>query len=301
VTVTGDGREESFLTAGLNFDEEEFGPAEKAAVLAWYEDKHDYQDLDLAPFARFWIETDPGGFKRFKRHLLTLDHGADPLALPVRAGELMWVHTYTATGNGKGAFYEIIACRKLGLSKAEISEAVRLGSLAGGPAGMSPLAELAHEYFGEWTPDTSTAPPWPEGWARDADAFRSGIDTTTDDFPPAELAKVAAWYRRTHGEVPPHVELLGRTNPRAYKTQRIRFEQSITGALPAQLIPLLMLHLSVVRREPLGCRRAVQLARGVGVRRQQVLDTLFWGAVYGGDLTLEVALNAISDLLADLP
>jgi hypothetical protein len=294
------GEDPSFLDTGLDFSEETFGAEEKAAMLAWYGDVHDHGDLDLAPFARFWIESDPGGFKRLKRHLLALEEPAGPASLPVAAGVLMWVHTYTATGNGKGAFYEIIACRKLGLSKGEISEAVRLGALAGGPSGMNPLGELAYDYFREWQPDTSAVTsPWPSGWSPDPDAFRSGIDSTTDDLSPRERRLVQDWYLRTHGEVPPHIDLLGRVRPRAYKTQRLRFEMAIVGALPAQLVPLMMLHLAVVRQTPLAIRRAAQLARGLGVERHHVFDTLFWAAVQGGDTALEGAVSAIADVVGE--
>jgi hypothetical protein len=44
--------EQSFLDTGLDFSVDEFDPVEKAAMLKWYADVHDYKGLDLAPNCR---------------------------------------------------------------------------------------------------------------------------------------------------------------------------------------------------------------------------------------------------------
>jgi alkylhydroperoxidase/carboxymuconolactone decarboxylase family protein YurZ len=290
----------SFLDTGLDFSADEFGADEKARLLAWYEEVHNYRDYDLAAFARFMIEHDPGGFKRLKRHIMTLEKEVDGASLPLAAGILMWVYTYTAIANGKGAFYEMIAVRALGASKAEVLETLRLAALLAGPAGMNPLGELATEYLTEWVDEPGTRLKWPSGWKADINAFRSGIDLSSDELTADEVSLLIDWNQRTYGEVPSHVSLLSRLHPSAYKTQRVRFERAYAGVLPAQLVPLLTLHLAVVRMWPGAIRRSVQMAKRLGVRRHQVVTTLFWAAVYGGDLALENASAAAQDLLEDM-
>jgi hypothetical protein len=131
----------------------------------------------------------------------------------------------------------------------------------------------------------------------DVGRFRSGIDLGSDELLPGELELIRQWYRRTYGEVPAHVDFLGRTAPRALKTQRARFETAVRGALPAQLIPLLMLHLSAVRLWPKPLRRSVQMARALGVERGQVVTALLWAAVYGADVVMDTAFDAAGAVL----
>jgi hypothetical protein len=289
------GRE--FLDPGLDFETDAFTSAEKESMLAWYRDVHDYGDLDLAPFARFAIEHDPGGFKRLRRHVMTLDEPADGVSLPTVVGVLMYVHAYTAMGNGKGALYEVIAVRALGVTKPQVLETIRLATLYGGPLGLNPLGELAMDYLAEWTDDPGEPVSWPDGWVPDVSVFRSGIDPGTDELLPGELELVEDWYRRTYGEAPPHVESFARLHPKAFKTQQLRFELAPTGALPAQVVPLLRLHLGAIRQSPSLMRRATQMARTLGVRRHHVVSTLFWAAVYGGETILEAAHAAVADVL----
>ena len=100
-----DAREVSgrdFLDPGVDFSGEAFSPDEKRALLQWYRDVHDIGDLDLAPFARFSLEHDPVGFKRLRRHVMTFDEPVEGTSLPLFIGPLLYVHTYTAMGHGKG-------------------------------------------------------------------------------------------------------------------------------------------------------------------------------------------------------
>jgi hypothetical protein len=298
--VDPDGEARSFLDPGLDFSTETFEPEEKASLLAWYREVHDYKDLDLAPFARFFIEHDAGGFKRLRRHVITLEEPRDGVSLPTVAGVLMYVHAYTAMANGKGALYEVIAARALGASRSQALTTLRLGAQFGGPHGMNPLGELAMEYFEEWTDDAPASIAWPEGWAPEAEVFRSGIDPTVEDLTADELELARGWYRRVYGEVPAHVEQLAELHPRAFKSQLLRFELAPLHDLPAQLVPLYPLHLAAIRQWPRPMRRSVQMARALGVRRHHVVSTLFWAAVYGGDAVLETAIASTGDLLNDL-
>jgi alkylhydroperoxidase/carboxymuconolactone decarboxylase family protein YurZ len=299
MTPPGKASGAAFLDSGLDFSTDSFEPEEKAALLAWYRDVHDYKDLDLAPFARFVVEHDAGGFKRLRRHVMRLEDAHDGVSLPTVAGVLMYVHTYVAIANGKGALYEVIAARALGASKAQALETMRLGAQYGGPAGMNPLGELALEYLDEWDGGEASTIEWPEGWAPDPAAFRSGIDPASVELSGEELELARDWYRRMFGEVPRHVDRLAALHPTAFKTHLVRFEFAPVTALPAQIVPLFRLHLAALRQWPQAARRATQMAKSLGVRRHHVVSTLFWAAVYGGDPVLETAMTAIDDLLDD--
>jgi alkylhydroperoxidase/carboxymuconolactone decarboxylase family protein YurZ len=288
----------AFLGMGVDLSTDTFTAEEKARTLEWYREYHDHGELDLAPFARFTIEHDPTGFKRQRRHVIALGEPVDDAPLPLAAALLAFIHTYIVLGMGKGALYETITVRGLGVSRAEILETIALASLHGGPRGINALAEVADEYLREWPEDDGVSGiDWPDGWAPDIGAFRSGIDLGSDELLPGELELLRDWYRRAYGEVPAHVDFLARVAPGALKTQRARFETAVRGALPAQLIPLLSLHLSAVRLWPKPLRRAVQLARALGVARGQVVTALLWAAVYGADIVMETAFDAAGDVL----
>jgi alkylhydroperoxidase/carboxymuconolactone decarboxylase family protein YurZ len=288
-----------FLSAGVDFTTDTFTPDEKERTLAWYREHHDVGDLDLSPFARFSIEHDPAWFKRLRRHIFAFDAPGDGAPLPLAAGVLMYVHTYFALGMGKGALYEIVTMRNLGATRAEVLEALAWGAYHGGPRGINAFAEVGDEYQRGWDePDgTPTRVAWPDGWAPDVDRFRSGIDLSSDELLPGELDLIRGWYSRTYGEVPPHVGFLAATAPAALKTYRARYETTVRGALPAQLVPLLALHLHAVTAAPTPLRRAFQLARAVGVGRREAVTALLWAGVYGGDAVLETAFDAAGDVL----
>lgn len=295
-----------FLGMGIDLTTDSFTEDEKALTLAWYREYHDHGDLDLAPFARFMVEHDQAGFKRLRRHMIALDEELDELPLPLAAGVLMFVHTYFVLGMGKGALYEIVTMRELGATRAEIMETIALGALHGGPRGINAFAEVGDEYLREWQEraDAVSRVAWPAHWASDVMRFRSGIDLGTDELLPGELELIRDWYRRTLGEVPAQVDFLARVAPRAFKTQRARFETAVKGALPAQMIPLLTLHLSAVRLWPKPLRRSLQMAQALGVRRREAVTALFWAGVYGADVVMETAFDAAGDVLeawADTP
>jgi hypothetical protein len=284
-----------FLGLGLDLTTDAFDDEEKERVLAWYREVHDHGDLDLAPFARFMLEHDPTGFKRIRRHLLTLGDELDGPPLPHAAGVLMFVHTYIVLGMGKGALYEIVAARDIGVSRAEVNETIRLATLYGGPRGINALAEVAEEYLRAWDDERPSRVAWPAAWTHDVELLRSGIDLSSDALEPGELDLLRAWYARSYGETPPHVELLAELAPRALKTQRSRFETAVTGVLPVQMVALFAVHTSAVRIWPQPLRRAIRLARTLGLRRGEVVAALFWAAVYGGEATLEAAAEPLRE------
>jgi alkylhydroperoxidase/carboxymuconolactone decarboxylase family protein YurZ len=189
--------------------------------------------------------------------------------------------------------------RNLGATRAEVMETLAWAAFHGGPRGINAFAEVGDQYLREWQEpaDTVTHLPWPEGWAPDVSRFRSGIDLSSDEPLPGELELIRDWYVRMLGEVPAHVEFLARTAPAALKTLRARVETTVRGALPAQMIPLLALHLYALTMAPKPLRRALQLAHSLGVTRRQAVTALLWAGVYGADAVTETAFDAAGDVL----
>src|SRR3546814_2971177 len=87
-----------------------------------------------------------------------------------------------------------------------------------GPRGMQASAEAARGIEFEEKP--ANPGNYPEGWAADIGAFRSGIDYSTVDLTADEKAKLYDWYLRTIGEIPPYVRFMAEHRPRLLKTHR---------------------------------------------------------------------------------
>ena len=289
-----------FLDTGLDLATDSITNGERERTLAWYREHHDHGDLDLAPFIRYQMHHDPASFKRLRRHLFALGREPDDRPLPIVAAVLLYVYSYAVLGNGKGTLYEIVAARALGVTRAQTVETLALATLQGGPLAVNAFAEHCDAYIAEWPEDEGDV-RWPQGWAPDPDAFRSGIDLGTDALEDGELGLIRDWYERMEGGVPAHVELLAELAPDALKTQRARFETAVRGELPAQLVPLQQANLSAIRLAKAPLRRSLVLARSLGVRRGEALATLLWAAVYGGDAVMETALEAVSDVLEGWP
>ena len=292
----------SFIDSGLDFATDAFSDEERASLLAWYEENHDHDGLDLASFARFQLHHDPGGFKRSRRFVFTLDDpGDDGTPIPLAVGLLCYVHSYTVLAYGEGVFYEAIALRNLGATKAEALAAIHLGGYASGPRGMNLLGKLMVPYLDEWPDDEGAGIAWPSHWTEPATALRSGIDLATDDLSDADRALLFTWYERMYGEVPAHVEALVRSHPRAAKTNQVRFDSLLTPVLRAPCVPLMQLHTAAMQARPTSLRRAALLAQAAGANRREVVSTLLWAAVNGGDEVLQPAFEACGDIIEALP
>jgi hypothetical protein len=288
----------SFLETGLDWTSEGFSEGEKETLLAWYEENHEGEHTDLSRFPAFWIEHDPGGFKRYRRHMIEIDQPRDGVVLPQAAHLLMYLGLYTVFANEKGILYLVINARTLGAKKQEVLDAFRMSALAAGPFGINAAADLADNYLREWPEDSDEAGiEWPSDWAPNPDALKSGIDHSSNEMSEADLKALRGWYEEVHGEVPRFVDFLAEAHPAALKTQRIRFESSLGPAVPAQMGPLTMLLLAAQRQWPTSVLRAGQLARHLGVRRHQAVETLFWAGVYAGEATMEVAIDALAPVL----
>jgi hypothetical protein len=299
VSTSSESHVRSFLDTGLDWKSESFSAEEKQQLLSWYEDNHEAEHTHLSRFPAFWIEHDPGGFKRYRRHMIEIDQPEDGVVLPQAAHLLMYLYLYTVFANEKGILYLVINARTMGATRDEVIDTFRLAALPAGPFGVNAAAELADQYLRDWPEDAGEpGVPWPSDWAADSKALRSGIDLSTNEMSADDLDALRDWYVRIHGEVPSHFDALAKYHPVALKTQRIRFEAALGDALPAQMAPLSMLLLAAQRQWPKPMRRAAELARALGVRRRHVVETLFWAGVYAGETTMETAFDELGPLIA---
>src|SRR5207302_328947 len=79
------------------------------------------------------------------------------------------------------------------------------------------------------------------GWDPDVDAFKCGLDIATLDLTDADRANLFGWYERTIGYVPRSVQFANTYNAAFLKAYRLKWENAFKGALPKQMMPLLML------------------------------------------------------------
>lgn len=280
----------AFLDPGLDFGDEELSPEEAARYLAWCARVHGEGNLDLVPFAEFFVECDPKGLKYLRRHTAQI-------GLPIGAAVLMWAHTYCVLGSPKGVLYEVIAARELGVDRAQMIDVLRCAGYVAGPYALNAAGELALPYLRAWPPSeaSSADPGWPSDWAPDPEAFSAGIDHSSDELTDLEMSRIVDWHEATHGAMPASLRLAAESNPAAFKLARIRFEQIPRSSLPAQLFPLLLLHTALVQDRVVDARRASQLALALGVQWDLLLKVAHWAAVLGGEVALERALQVFAE------
>ncbi len=201
---------------------------------------------------------------------------------------------YANHGFGFGVQYLLRVRNRLGLTKVQIMEGVAMAFLVCGPLGMDTIA-LALEDF-EWvTPEQPAT--YPDGWAADPDAFRSGLDFASDDLTPAELRKLEDWYRHVLGEVPPYVRFLGRERPAALKAMRSRWESCFVE-LPKQFMPVSMLHYAVTTNSKEGIRENVLLAKAFGVSKAMTLNLVCSALINGWTSAASLIEDAAGDVFS---
>lgn len=246
----------------------------------------------------FWLDTRPDVLKRYRAwaNLLRVRKPGEPSNLHNANGPAILV-TYAMLGFDEGLRYSLIGMSR-NFTKAQMLDVLALAFRYIGPRGMGAIAKAAKGSGFAWTEPTSPV-VFPEGWACDPDAFRSGVDFRT----PAsaeDVRKIEAWYERYLGEVPDHIRFLGQYRPDLLKAYRDRYENTLR-VMPKQIEPYAQIQLGVQRGMASVAREGVQLARGFGMTKDQVVEALSWGTFYGGTETLDFAYDAADDLLAAWP
>ncbi len=235
----------------------------------------------------WWIDQSPEVLKRYRLYCsLTLR------VEPAQTGNGTLTF-YALMGHVTGVRYILHSWKTRGVSNAQALEMLAIAFVHAGPRGMETVAEAAKgiEF------DTTPAEPckFPEGWAPDIDAFRSGIDYSTVDLTAEEKASLYDWYLRTIGEIPPYVRFMAEHRPRLLKTHRSRIENMLY-VLPKQFWPTTMLYYHVMSRTAEGIRENVLLCKAWGVTKSDALDTIGNALVYGQMEAATMVQNEAGDI-----
>jgi hypothetical protein len=246
----------------------------------------------------FWLEFRPDVLKRHKartRHLRSSQEPDRPLVQILLA-----IHEYTIRAFAQGVAYEIRLAQSLGARRSDILDTLSVAWIHAGHRGMYAAAAYSDYLRTYEEPKEESTPRFPEGWQFDPRAFDSGMDFSTRHATPEDMAALEDWYRRTLGEIPPHVRFLASNRPGLLKAYRDRYEHAIRDSLPKQMLPYLLLNHNVVRGFRGGIRENLLLARALGMTREQVLDAISFAVLDAGVNALDLVEEAAGDVLATL-
>jgi hypothetical protein len=246
----------------------------------------------------FWLEFRPDVLKRHKartRHFRTTREPDRPLVQILAA-----IHQYTIAAFDEGIAYEIRLAQSLGATRSDILDTLSVAWIHAGHRGMYAAAAYAGYLRAYEETEPVQASRFPDGWAFDPTAFDSGMDFSSREATPEDMAALEGWYRRTVGEVPPHVGFLARHRPGLLKAYRDRYEHAIRDSLPSQMLPYLLLNHDVVRGFSGGIRENVLLGRALGMTREQLLDAVCFAVLDAGVNALDLVEEAAGDVLATI-
>jgi hypothetical protein len=247
-----------------------------------------------------WLDSRPDFVKLHRRGARIfgrVDGVLDPVRGPLTGLSLLF--DYILLGWEDGILNQIDSLKFRKVSKAQIMEIVMAAQIWGGMKSLQCVYRAANTYLREYQ-DSPTPAAFPPGWAPDTDAFKSGLDLSTLQFTDEDRANLLNWYQRTLGEVPRSVQFAAKHNPAFLKAYRLKWENAFKGALPKQMMPVMMLRNNAIAGRRDGMREAALLAKAWGVTRHWIVYTVTHVAYYFIGLEgLYAAEDALGELLAD--
>jgi alkylhydroperoxidase/carboxymuconolactone decarboxylase family protein YurZ len=262
--------------------------------IAAYRAQYAATNKGLLDSFEFWLEFRPDVLKRHKARTAHFTSAVTPLVQILAA-----IHRYTIAGFREGVAYEIRLAQSLGATRADILDTLSVAFIHAGHPGMYAAAAYA-DHLRDYEERAGTDSRFPPHWSFDPDAFHSGMDATTRDASEEDMRRLREWYLDTIGEVPRHVDFLARHRPGLLKAYRERYEHAIRDSLPKQMLPYLLLNHHVVRGSRDGIRENVLLGAALGMRRDELLDAICFAVLHAGANALDLADEAVGDLLATI-
>jgi alkylhydroperoxidase/carboxymuconolactone decarboxylase family protein YurZ len=260
----------TMLDRGMNLlDPVNTSADEIAAFRDFYTQRLGY----MLPALDFWLENRPEVLKRYRLQ------AAQSESKPVTA--LGMLHSYVVQGYEDGIVYEIRNARAWGATREQVLETLAVAFIHGGPRAMRFVASAATEEIRAYEHNGESM-QFPDGWAPDPEALRSGLDFTTAALTPTERTALEAWYQTRVGYVPGWVSFLADHRPEVLKSYRGRLENSIRDALPKQVLPWLLIQLNTTRGFEDGIREWALVGRSFGMADADIVDAVVWGLGYGG-------------------
>lgn len=225
---------------------------------------------------QFFLENNPGAMKRFR---LFASFAAIPfdqwlLLAGTNFANVAW---YAQLGFDDGIRYIVHLQQKSGRStRAQVMDGLAISLYYSGPAGAEVIARALRDHV--WLePDD---PVDLTRWRADRELLMAGLDYSTPELLPGELEKIEAWNTRAVGRVPEYVRLLSKHRPAALKAHRNRYE-NLLSALPVQILPLSAIKVNMYRANPESMRDNINLARYLGVSKDETILAAISGMLYG--------------------
>ncbi|HWC28911.1 MAG TPA: hypothetical protein VG845_02405 [Dehalococcoidia bacterium] len=206
------------------------------------------------------------------------------------------IHSYIYLGWETGVLNEFHTLRRNGMTKAQLMELVMFTQLTAGMRGLGHVYHAVGNLLPIWE-DPQTPAPFPEGWAPDPGAFKSGLDLTTRQMTPDDTRNLTDWYERNIGYLPDSIAFGLKHHPEFVKVNRAKWETAIR-TLPKQVAPYMSLRHHTITGNKEGLREAVLLAHAWGVTKERIVIGITGTAFYFTGFEGLYAVNeAIGDLL----
>ena len=213
---------------------------------------------------------------------------------------LIWsVHnlpSYMLIGWETGVRNEFFALWRHGLPLDQTMEIVMFAQSYAGMRGLGHVYRAVGDFLAVYGPPR-IPPVWPEGWAPDPEAFRSGLDLSTPEMTAEDRRNLEGWYERNLGYVPKSIQFGIKHHPEFVKANRAKQEAAIT-TLPKQVVPYIMLKLNAQKQNVEGLREATLLAKSWGIEKKYIRQLLAGVVFYfAGFEAYHAPAEAIDDIL----
>jgi hypothetical protein len=251
----------------------EVTPEEARALVDWYETAHGDGAGDLTPFVSFLIQNGPAHLKLYRAYAQSLHELGE---LPQVIVPLLFLHYYMSIGSERGVLYEVVASRQWGATKREVLETIGLTFVESGPFSAN-AASASSDYLDSWQGDEPrrVGYEWPTYWKTEG-LTQSEI---SDDSPTGRL--------------------LAHRAPNMLSALRARVRKARAGT---QLNPVVFvlydLHSAVARGRAGDAMRAARIAISAGVRTNEILEVVGFGALYATSSQLDEVAGALEPLLS---
>jgi hypothetical protein len=261
-------------------------PEELEQFRAFYSETKNSQNKSY----EFWLEFRPEVVKRHKARTVQWHTGPKSLCSPLAP-----LHVYVIQAFPDGIEYEMVLAQTMGAKKSDLLDLVSVAFIHSGHPGMYMVANTVTDFLRTY--EEREGPGFPAGWEFDPNAFDSGMDYSSLEASREDLDKLFGWYEGTIGTVPGHVQMLAAYRPDLLKAYRNRYEHAIKESLPKQMLPYVHIHWNVIRGFEAGIRENVLLGRALGMTKLQLLDAIFSAVLHSGASSLDIAYEAVGDLL----
>jgi hypothetical protein len=206
------------------------------------------------------------------------------------------IHSYMMYGWETGILNEFETLTRWGMTKQQLMELVMFSQLYAGMRGLGHVYRAVGDFLPLMKAPDKPA-PFPEGWAPDPDAFKSGLDLSTREMTDQDLKNMTEWYEKTIGFVPNSILFGLKHHPQFVKVNRAKWEVAIK-TLPKQIAPYLLLRHHTITGSVDGLREAALLSKAWGITSERIVQGIAGTAMYfTGFEGLYAAHAAVEDLL----